>query len=169
MDCILVSRCSSYRVIEHAGRLHSLELFAGHVSSIRDLCLSPFCSPASSLNVFCLSSLCAVPPCPVPVMLDVMLCLPLPSKATYLHLPWYQVCLQPLPLSRATLFCLPRICHCLPCLCLYFHSLIFFSKVLPTLVCKVIPLSPYLFSLFQALLVPIGAWNTPRSSGAGWR
>lgn len=73
-----------------------------------------------------------------------MLCraLPWPSRVLYLHLPWYQVCLQP-PSSSFPCYSLlsPKDLP-LPALCPYFHSLIF-SKVSPTLVCKVIPLFPF--------------------------
>jgi len=56
-------------------------------------------------------------------------------------MPFFSLPSQDLPLST---------------LCLYFCSLIFFSKLLPTLVSKVTPLSPYFsnFALFHALLNP---------------
>lgn len=66
-------------------------------------CLQGMFLPSETLpyhfSSLCLSSVCALLPCPVPAIRDVVLCLPLPQQCVYLHLPWNQVCMQSLASS----------------------------------------------------------------------
>lgn len=151
-----MSRYSSYK-----GRWSTLEGYIprsclqGIFLPLETLAFLRFCFRTSFPNVFRLASLCAMPPCPAPAMLDVMPCPPLPQQGYVSPSPMVPA------LSEASFFLFAILLFSLspqglplPALCLYLHSLTFFSKALPTLVCKVIPLSPYFsfFSVFQTLL-----------------
>lgn len=103
----------------------------------------------------CLSSLCALPPCPVAAFSDVILCLPLTQQWMYLHLLRHQLCLQ----SLASSF---------PCFSVSTGFAIVCDSFTHTLqlVFKVIPLSPYflfsrLLSIFQNLLLFLHPSNHP--------